>query len=160
MFREMRRKNQQLSESECLEILNTATSGVLALNGDDGYPYAVPMSYVYNDGKLIFHGAKRGHRFDSVQRSQKASFCVTAADNVLPEEYTTAYKSVIAFGKIRAVTDKAEIMEYTDILASKYNPHDSEEHRKKAIQNELPGLCIFELTVEHITGKQAKELLK
>ena len=44
MFREMRRKKQILSEEEAIRILNKGTSGVLALSGDDGYPYALPIS--------------------------------------------------------------------------------------------------------------------
>lgn len=54
-FREMRRKRQQLSEEESIGILQKATAGTLALLGDNGYPYAVPISYVYANGKLYFH---------------------------------------------------------------------------------------------------------
>ena len=62
MFREMRRTKQLLSEAETIEILQSCTSGVLAVIGDDDYPYAVPLSYVYKDGKLFFHFAKAGHK--------------------------------------------------------------------------------------------------
>ena len=47
MFREMRRKKQVLPEEVCTSILNRGTSGVLALMGDEGYPYAVPVSYTH-----------------------------------------------------------------------------------------------------------------
>lgn len=57
MFREMRRKRQMLSEDDCKIILREGTSGVLALSGDDGYPYAVPLSYVY-DGRRYFFTAR------------------------------------------------------------------------------------------------------
>ena len=77
------------------------TSGVLALAGDNGYPYALPISYVYSDGKIYFHSAKSGHKIDAVKRCEKASFCVIAEDNIIPEEYTTYYKSVIVFGKLK-----------------------------------------------------------
>ena len=74
---------------------------VLALLGDNDYPYAVPISYVYDDGKVYFHSAKSGHKIDAIQRTAKASFCVIDEDLVVPEEYTTYFRSVIAFGRIR-----------------------------------------------------------
>lgn len=100
MFREMRRKRQLLSEKESIDVLARGTAGVLALLGDDDYPYAVPISYVYNDSKLYFHGAKTGHKIDAIKECSKASFCVIDQDNIVPEEYTTYFRSVIAFGKI------------------------------------------------------------
>lgn len=73
-FRKMRRNRQELSRDESIRILKEGTSGVLALHGDDGYPYAVPISYVYDDGKLYFHGAKSGHKLDALRSYPKASF--------------------------------------------------------------------------------------
>ena len=66
-FREMRRKRQQLSEEESIGILQRATSGTLALLGDNGYPYAIPISYVYSDGNLYFHSALSGHKVDAIR---------------------------------------------------------------------------------------------
>ena len=58
MFPEMRRTLQVLPEEVTKQILQHSTSGVLAVSGNDGYPYAVPLSYVYAGGKLYFHCAK------------------------------------------------------------------------------------------------------
>ncbi|NLD86776.1 MAG: 5-nitroimidazole antibiotic resistance protein, partial [Clostridiales bacterium] len=101
MFRKMRRFAQSLSEEENIEILSRNTSGVLALSGDEGYPYALPMAYCYDNGRIIFHSASKGHKIDAVGNCDKASFCVIDRDDVFPEEYTTKYRSVIVFGKIR-----------------------------------------------------------
>ena len=87
MFRELRRKKQALSQEECTAVLNRGTSGVLALAGDDDYPYAVPISYVYDGEKLYFHCAKSGHKLDAIRRNAKASFCVIDKDQIVPEEY-------------------------------------------------------------------------
>ncbi len=86
MFREMRRSRQALPQEECTSILDRGTHGVLALAGDDDYPYAVPISYVYADGKLFFHCAKTGHKLDAIARCAKASFCVVDQDQVAPLE--------------------------------------------------------------------------
>lgn len=159
MFREMRRKNQLLSNEESVKILRRATSGVLAVSGDDGYPYAVPLSFVYADGKILFHCAKSGHKLDAVRNYPKASFCVIDKDDVVKEEYTTYFKSVIAFGKIR-VMDKDETRAAVEILAKKYYPDDSAERRGHMIDAEQAALCMLEMTIEHMTGKAAKELIK
>ena len=68
MFRELTRKKQQLSIEECIHILKTEKRGVLSVNGDDGYPYGMPMNYWYDevDGKIYFHCGKVGHRLDSL----------------------------------------------------------------------------------------------
>lgn len=93
MFREMRRNGQELPLEECTAILNRGTSGVLALSGDDNYPYAVPVSYAYDGYKLYFHCAKSGHKIDAIRRNAKASFCVIDQDLVVPEEYTSYFRS-------------------------------------------------------------------
>ena len=158
MFREMRRKRQQLSDSETSEILKNGSFGVLALCGDEGYPYAVPVSYVYSGGALYFHGAKAGHKFDSVQRCGKASFCVAAKDDVQPERYTTVYKSAIAFGRISVISDADEARQAIGLLGRKYYPEGTEQRLAAEIDSHENILCMMKLEIEHLTGKQAKEL--
>ena len=84
MFRPMRRFKQALSPEECRAVLERGTSGVLALTGDGGWPYAVPLSYVYADGKLYFHSAKSGHKVDAIRSCPRASFCVIDQDHIVP----------------------------------------------------------------------------
>ena len=160
VFREMRRKKQVLSQKEVEDILHKGTSGVLALLGDNDYPYAVPISYVYDDGKVYFHSAKSGHKIDAVQRTAKASFCVIDEDLVVPEEYTTYFRSVIAFGRIRIVEDDSEKRAAIEKLAIKYAPEDTSANRDDAISRGWKPLCILEMTIDHITGKEAIELVK
>ena len=109
VFRPMRRSRQELSREECEAILKEGTSGVLALLGDGDYPYAVPLSYVYEDGKIYFHCAKTGHKLDAIRRQEKASFCVIGQDQILPEKFTTCFSSVIVFGKVRILEEEGEI---------------------------------------------------
>lgn len=158
MFREMRRKRQLLSEEESREILRRGTSGVLALSGDDGYPYAVPVSYVYDGDKLYFHGAKSGHKIDAVKRCDKASFCVIDQDQIVPEEYTTYFRSVILFGRVHIMKEEETMRAAIEKLALKYYPEDKPENRKAAIEREWNPLCMMEFTIEHMSGKEAIEL--
>lgn len=155
-FRPMRRQKRQMGEGECEDILSRATSGVLSLAGDEGWPYGVPLSFVYEDGKIYFHGAKKGQKLDAARNSARASFCVIDRDEVDAEHYTTNYKSVIAFGTIRELTDSAQIRAAIELLAKKYNPADSEEHREKFILDELAAMAMLSLEICHMTGKERK----
>ncbi len=160
MFREMRRNRQLLSQEDTQAILYQGTSGVLAVSGDDDYPYAVPLSYVYDGQKIYFHSAKSGHKLDSITRNPKASFCVIDRDQIVPDEYTTYFRSVIVFGTVRILQDEAEKREAIEKLAVKYAPDDTAEHREKAIERGWKQLCMLEMIPEHISGKEAKELVK
>lgn len=160
MFREMRRKNQVLSQEDCVAILNQGTSGVLAVLGDEGYPYAVPLSYVYRDGKLYFHSAVSGHKLDAIRANPKASFCVIGQDHIVPEEYTTYFRSVIAFGVVRVMEDAAEKRKVIEALALQYAPEDTPESRMAAIDRDWERLCLLEFSIEHLSGKEAIELAR
>lgn len=159
-FRPMRRTDRQMTREECIPVLEAATSGVLALSGDDGYPYALPISYVLAGDRLYFHSAATGHKIDAVRRSDKASFCVVAEDQVDPEHYTTHYRSVIAFGRIRVVEEPQEIRQALLLLAEKYSPQLPMERHHRTIDAELPNLAVLEMAIEHLTGKQHPALLQ
>ncbi len=158
-FREMRRKRQQLSDKESIDILENATSGTLALLGDNGYPYAVPISYVYHDGHLYFHSALSGHKVDAIRKCEKASFCVIDQDEVKAKKYTTYFKSVIAFGRIHIIEDDQEKLETARMLGNRYNPND-EESLQKELESGFARMLMIRLDIEHLTGKEAIELTK
>lgn len=159
MFREMRRKKQLLSKEESEAVLNRRTFGVLAVSGDDGYPYAVPLSYVYCGDKIIFHCAKTGHKLDAVAENEKVSFCVVDQDRVVPEKYTTFFRSVIVFGRARVLESDDEKRAALEILSEKYCP-DLKQGSLREIEDQLSRVCVMELAVEHMTGKEAIEIVR
>ena len=140
-------------------ILKENTSGVLSVYGEDGYPYGVPLSYVYADGKLYFHSAKDGHKIDAVRNNNKVSFTVIAQDNIVAEEYTTYFQSVIAFGTARILEQDDEKRTAIEQLAEKYMP-DLKEGRLQEIEKEFHRLCMIEVTIDSLTGKEAIELVR
>ncbi len=158
MFREMRRKKQQLSHAETVEILQTCTSGVLAVSGDEGYPYAVPLSYAYKDGRLFFHIAKEGHKLDGIARNDKVSFCVIQADAVVPHAFTTHYRSAIVFGRARILTEDSEKRAALECLLEKYSPGYLAEGQAE-IARDWNRVVVVEVQVEHMTGKAAIEVV-
>ena len=159
MYPEMRRKKQALSPAACDAILQTGTSGVLALSGADGQPYAVPLSYVYHEGKVYFHCARAGHKLDLLNQNPKVSFCVIGQDQVVPEKYTTYYRSVILFGTVRRLTAGEEKRAAILALARRYSPDEPAEKVDAEIARYWDALCMLELTPDHITGKECIELV-
>ena len=140
MHRQMRRIKQQLSQEAAVQVMREATSGVLALEGDDGYPYAVPISHVWSDeclggegefiGRIYFHSAREGYKIDSIMDSEKASFAVVVRDEIVPDEYTTYFKSAIATGRVHVLEDDEERLRGLRALAEKYNPGQQESAEK------------------------------
>ena len=135
------------------------TAGTLALLGDNDYPYAVPISYVYADGRLYFHSALSEQKVDAIRKCDKASFCVIEQDEVHPEKYTTFFRSVIAFGRIHIIEDETEKLETARMLGNRYNSNQ-EEALQKVLENGLSQILMIRFDIEHLTGKEAIELVR
>ncbi|HBR01393.1 MAG TPA: 5-nitroimidazole antibiotic resistance protein [Ruminiclostridium sp.] len=159
MFKEMRRKKQLLSLEETEEILRVCTSGVLGVIGDDDYPYTIPLSYAFKDGKIFFHCAKEGHKLDAIKRNDKVTFCVIEKDQVVQEEFTTRYRSVSIFGRARVLMNDSERRYALECLVEKYSP-DYIKEGKQEIESQLDHVCLVEIQVEHMTGKASTALLR
>jgi hypothetical protein len=155
MFRRMRRQKQELSKEECIEILTDEPRGVLALLGDYDYPYAVPMSHVYVDGKIYFHGAMKGHKRDAAKNHDKVSYCVIDKGVKNPDGWSYTFKSVIVFGKIRILTDRDDKIDKLTCLGDKFFP--THEDTVDEISRLLEKTEVFEITPEHMSGKIVEE---
>lgn len=158
MFREMRRNKQLLESSEVTAVLGRCTNGVLACLGDDGYPYAVPLNFVYHNEKLYFHCAKAGHKLEAIIKEPKVSFAVIDEDTIVSSEYTSYFRSVIAFGKTRIV-EGDEWFDAFKALVEKYSGDQPEAAKISEIEA-CKRSHIIAIDIEHMTGKQAKEYVK
>ena len=158
-MRKMRRAFQQLDQAESLAILEKATSGTLACLDDNGMPYAVPLSHVLVDGKLYFHGAMTGHRIDAVTKNPNVSYCVIEQDKVISETLTTHYRSVIVFGQARLLNDVTEKRIALFKLGEKFAPGLTDKTIEE-IDRFIDAVSVMELTIDHISGKEALELKK
>ncbi|MBO7173935.1 MAG: pyridoxamine 5'-phosphate oxidase family protein [Burkholderiaceae bacterium] len=158
-MRKMRRAFQQLDQAESLAILEKATSGTLACLDDNGMPYAVPLSHVLVDGKLYFHGAMTGHRIDAVTKNPNVSYCVIEQDKVIAETLTTHYRSVIVFGQARLLNDVTEKRIALFKLGEKFAPGLTDKTIEE-IDRFIDAVSVMELTIDHLSGKEALELKK
>ena len=156
MFRELRRIKQALTNEECIEILKTCSTGILAVLGDNDYPYAVPLNYVYNDNKIIIHCAKSGHKIDSIMKNNKVSFCIVEKDTVIPEKFATNYSSVVAFGKATLIDDEKMMRTALEHLNKKYSPNYEVEGQKE-IDDSINSVLIIQIEIEHLSGKKSRD---
>lgn len=155
MFRDLTRKKQKLSSDECEEILKQEVRGVLAVNGDDGYPYALPINFYFDErsNKIYFHSGKVGHKLDAIANSDKASFCVYDKGYHEDGHWALNIKSVIIFGRIRVVE------EWSDELMTEFSKRFTTdmEYIHNEIEKFRKNTAILCLEIEHMTGKLVNE---
>ncbi len=152
MFRKMRRVDRELSRKEVEDILRKATHGTLALEGADGYPYAVPVSYAYKDDKIVFHSALEGQKIESLRKNPKVSMAVITGDDVVEEKFTTHFRSAMVFGTAEIVQEGEDLYWAMRTLLEKYSPHHL-EGGEKYMKSALGKYCAVIISVEHLTGK-------
>ena len=157
MFREMRRFKQQISEDECVRILEEQPRGVLSMLGDDGYPYGIPLDHWFSekDNRLYFHCAKVGHKLDAIAKHDKVSYCVMDEGYRKDGEWALNINSVVVFGRISFVIDKDKKREICTNLCRKFT--DDEAFLQKELTHAMPRAAFLELTPEHMTGKLVNE---
>lgn len=159
MFRDMRLKEEALCQDDLTAVLERRTAGVLAVYGDAGYPYAVPLTYYYDGQNFFFHGAKTGHKIDALTRNNHASFCVIDRDDVSAEALTNEFRSVIAFGRVEIITDtdrkRAAMMKFAGHLAP-----GKDAAITAYLDRAVDKITVLKLTVEHMTGKEAGDLVQ
>lgn len=157
MFRPMRRKAKEISEEAAKLVLKNARYGVLAVNGDNGYPYAVPVNYYYDEEneRICFHSARAGHKVDSMDLSDKVCFTVCGEEIVKEEDWAPFVQSAVVFGRCHAVEDLDEALRLVKRFAMKYYP--DEQLADEEIAHSGKAVRMYEIAIEHMSGKEIQE---
>ncbi len=150
-MRKMRRDDRQLAHEEAVAILKKGEYGVLAMMGDEGYPYAVPLSYAFDQGAIVFHSAVEGHKVEAIRKNPKCSFTVIGDTEVLPGKFSTRYESVIAFGNARELKGE-EKHQALMALIQKYSP-EFLESGEKYVLNAGVKTVVVKIEIDSLTGK-------
>lgn len=154
MNREMYKKERQISDEAARELFAKGNHGTLAVNGDDGYPYAVPVNYVYYGGSIYIHSAKYGYKIDAVQRDDKVCFSAILDSEIQQDKFTAAFRSIVAFGRISFVEDEAEKKRILEEFIYKMTP-DFIEGGMKFVKGAIGKTALLKIEVEEIKGKQS-----
>ena len=157
MFREMRRFKQQLGDEDCLAVLQTARRGVLSVHGDDGYPYAVPLNFVFDPDTrtLYFHMAVSGHKLDAIERDSRVCFTVMDDGYKVEGDWAWYVRSVVVFGKAEVVKNEAMRDRWLRALAAKYFP--PAEDVEDDMRRNAPRALVVAVKAAHISGKLVHE---
>lgn len=154
-FRQLRRFKQAASPEECQAVLTSAQRGILSVHGENGYPYGVPVNFLFSDGKIYFHCAKAGHKLDAVRADDKVCFTVLSEPVRNPGEWWNCFTSVICFGRICEMTDRQEADRILRLLGAKYFPEGYDI--EKDMSNNAPNALVMEITIDHMSGKRVRE---
>ena len=157
MFRPMRRKSKEIDLQATKELLHRARYGVLAVQGDGGYPYAVPVNYLYEEEtrRIVFHGAAAGHKADALRACSKVCFTVVGSETVKAEPWAPFVQSTVVFGQCRMVEDREETLRLVKKLAMKYYPDEATADME--IASSGAAVRMFVIEIEHLSGKEIQE---
>lgn len=158
MFRSIRKKKNEISIEAAEKLLTEERRGVIAVNGDDNYPYAVPINYYYDEenGKIYFHGSRAGHKVDSLKNSDKVCFTVFGNETIKAEEWAPFMQSVVVFGRCHIIEDPAEKIEKLKLFTMKYYPSEDLMNEEIAVSGKA--VQMFEIEIEHMSGKEIQEI--
>lgn len=150
-MRTMRRSDRELTLEAAMGLLATSEYGVLSTADIDGQPYGIPVSFAYRHPAIYIHCAPEGHKLENLHFNPKVSFCVVGKTRVLPEQFTTAYESAIAFGVATEVTG-TEREDALLWLLEKYSPQQVTAG-KVYIDRKGQLARVIKIEIEALSGK-------
>ena len=157
MFRPIRKKKNDIGIAAAEQLLLRCLRGVLAMYGMEGYPYAVPINFVYDEAaqKIYFHGARAGHKVEALRACDKVCFTVYGNETVREEAWAPFVQSTVVFGRCRLMENDPEAMARLKQLAMKYYPE--EQLADEEIARAGKAAQMFEIEIEHLSGKEVQE---
>lgn len=157
MFRKIRKTKNEIGIDDAKLLLKTERRGVLSVNGDDGYPYCIPINYLYCDevGKIYFHGSRVGHKVDSIKNCDKVCFTVFGNESIKNELWAPYVQSVVVFGRCRLITNQDLSIQLVEKFAKKYYPNETLV--KKEVDTYGKAVQMFEIEIEYLSGKEIQE---
>lgn len=156
-FRKMRRAKNEISIADAKALLKKNRRAALSVNGDDGYPYTIPINFYYEeaDNTIYFHSAKKGHKIDSIEANDKVCF-TTWNDGYLEDgDWAFHVSSCVVFGRAKLIEDRKLTEEKVRKLARKYYP--SAEEIEEEIKHAISAVQLVAIEIEHISGKTVHE---
>lgn len=154
MFRKIRKIKNEIDKDAVDSLLHSCRRGVLSMNGEDGYPYAIPVNYYYDEAnqKIYFHGAKAGYKVDCLNSCDKVCFTVFGNESIKDLEWAPYVQSVVVFGRCHLADTNNEVLK---TFMMKYYPNV--DLVDKVIEEDSKFVQMYEISIEHKSGKQVQE---
>lgn len=152
MFREMRKKEREMSKEDTVNLLKRAEFGVLSTISEDNTPYGIPLSFAYLDDVVYFHCAPEGHKLENIVNNGNICFTVVDSVELLPASFATKYKSAVVFGKISVIEDADEKRKGIMAILNKYSA-EHYESGVKYINSAFDKMKVLKIEISRMTGK-------
>lgn len=153
----LRRADKEIRDrTEVEAVLREAAVGRLG-TCSDGRPYVVPLSFVYRDGKIYFHGAAEGKKMADIALNPRVCFEVDEAELMPAEDpcsFNFRFRSVIADGTARVIEDPAERLAALRLLVEKYAPGKGGTLTEERVRGSA-SLAVVEIVIEEMVGKKS-----
>lgn len=149
-----RMKEHPLAEKDIAELLATETVGRLSTLGQDGFPYTVPVHFIWLDGQVYIHGLAAGEKLRNIRANPHVCFEVDRMQGLIhapePCDTNTAYQSVIIRGTAREVDATPEKIAALNAIVNKYTP----QHEDGAYPDRMLKMtAVIAIAGERCTGK-------
>lgn len=157
MFREMRRKKRERSKETGWALLESERRGVLAMNGENGYPYAIPIDFYFDRGKnrIYFHGGPEGYKADALRADEHVCFTVYGNETIKKEAWAPYVQSTVIFGRCHVLPPCGETRRVLKRFAMKYFPE--ERIAEEEIASSGDRVQVYEIIIDHMTTKEIHE---
>lgn len=157
MFRPVRKKINEINIEEAKKLLHQSRRGVLAVIGDNNYPYAIPVNYLYDEEneKIYFHGSRAGHKVDAIKNCDKVCFTVIGNETIKKESWAPFLQSAVIFGRCHLIQDQSTAMALLKKFAMKFYPSESMVDEEIVVSGKATQM--YEIEIEHLSGKEVQE---
>ncbi len=149
----MQRADRQLSQEEALEVVDRCEYAFLAMTGEDGNPYCLPLSTVRDGLDVYFHCAMEGYKTACMRRAPKV--CLTCVEGARhqPEKMTMIYGSAVALGVAEEVTDEKTKEKALRLLCRRHAAGVDAQKVEKCVMGGLQKTAVWCIHIHEITGK-------
>ena len=152
MTREMQKAERALPLKRVTELIEKGDQGVLCVNGDDGYPYAIPTHYIYMNDAIYIHSAKTGYKVEALGKDKKVCFTSVLFSEPIPELFTTRFESIVVTGNAEFIENESERQKVMEAFVRRFSP-DYVDGGMKFIRAALGKTLIIKISIEEIKGK-------
>ncbi|HBC70281.1 MAG TPA: hypothetical protein DCZ56_08115 [Sutterella sp.] len=153
--RDLRHYDRLLTDKEALTVIRNVPHAVLSTADKNGIPYGVPVTPVYDDGKIYFHGSAdaNGRKTVNMLQNKYVSLCYTAKDNIVQEEFAVNFVSVVVSGTARQITDPKAKAALMYKIVHHHAPVKTDKQIEEYLRPEINLISLWEVTPLKITGK-------
>ncbi|RXK14500.1 nimA protein [Halarcobacter mediterraneus] len=154
-----RTKTHLLTEEQISDLFSRSEVGRLGTYSEDGYPYILPMHFVYFDNKIYMHGLPKGKKIDNIKFNSNVCFEIDEMISLLyegvenPCDVNTEFNSIILRGRASLINDFNEKHTALSKIVEKFTPHLK---NKELPEKMVKGTAVIRIDILDYVGRYYK----